>query len=59
MIFPDAFPKVIAPELTLPETVIVPAARPAVPVPKFKVSAVVVFVVPERVAVPVEFVLQP
>ena len=57
-IFPDADPKVIAPELTLPDTVIVPEARPVV-VPKFRASEVVVVVVPESVAVPVALVLQP
>ena len=59
VIFPDALPKVIAPELTFPDTVMVPAARPADPVPKFRASPVVVVVVPERVLVPAEEVLQP
>ena len=59
VIFPDIDPKVIAPELTLPETVIVPAARPAEPVPKFSVSPVVVLVVPDMTSVPAEEVLQP
>ena len=59
VIFPDAFPKVIAPELTFPDTVIVPAARPFVEVPKFRESEVVVVVLPESVLVPAEEVLQP
>ena len=44
VIFPEALPKVIPAELTLPETVIVPAARPFVEVPKLSGSAVVVVV---------------
>ena len=59
VIAPDAVPKVIPAELTFPETVIVPAARPADPVPKFRGSEVVVVVVPESVLVPAEEVLQP
>jgi hypothetical protein len=37
----------------------VPVARPAEPVPKFKASAEVVVTVPERDDVPAEEVLQP
>ena len=59
VIFPDADPKFIAPELTFPDTVIVPAARPFVEVPKFRESEVVVVVLPESVLVPAEEVLQP
>ena len=59
VIAPDALPKVIALELTFPDTVMVPAARPAVPVPKFRSSDVVVVVVPESVSVPAEERLQP
>ncbi len=59
VIFPDTDPNVIPAELTFPDTVIVPSARPAVPVPKFRASEVVVVVVPESVAVPVALVLQP
>jgi hypothetical protein len=58
-IAPDWDPKVREFALTVPETVIVPAARPAEPVPKFKASEVVVVVVPERAEVPAEEVLQP
>ena len=59
VILPEALPKVMPAELTLPEMVIVPAARPFVEVPKFRASAVVVVVVPERAVPPVESVLQP
>ena len=58
-IAPDWDPKVREFALTVPERVIVPAARPAEPVPKFKASEVVVFVVPESEDVPAEEVLQP
>ncbi len=58
-IAPEAEPKVSEFALTVPETVIVPAARPAEPVPKCKASEVVVLVVPDRTLVPAEEVLQP
>ena len=59
VMFPEAEPKVSEFAFTVPETVIVPAARPAEPVPKFKASAVVVFVVPDMTLTPVAEVLQP
>jgi hypothetical protein len=52
-------PKVMPAEVTFPETVMVPEARPAEPVPKFKASEVVLVVSPLRVEVPAEEVLQP
>jgi len=58
-IFPEREPKVSEFALTVPETVIVPAARPAEPVPKFKASEVVVVVVPDGSVPPVESLLQP
>ena len=42
VMLPEALPKVMPAELTLPETVMVPAARPSVEVPKFSASEVVV-----------------
>ena len=59
VMLPEALPKVMPAELTLPETVIVPAARPAEAVPKFSASEVVVVVVPEMLMLPTEEVLQP
>ena len=59
VMFEEEAVKLMSLALTLPETVIVPAARPAEPVPKFKASEVVVFVVPEGSVAPVESVLQP
>lgn len=59
VMFPDAEPKLIAPELTLPETLIVPAASPAVLVPNHSASAVVVVVFPDNALTPVEEVLHP
>ncbi len=49
----------MVPELTLPETVIVPAARPTVLVPKNRLSPVVVLVVPDITFVPAEEPLHP
>ena len=59
VMLPEALPKVMPAELTLPETVIVPAARPAEAVPKFSASEVVVVVVPDNVTFPSTAVLQP
>ena len=56
---PEALPKVMLAELTSPETVIVPAARPFVEVPKLSASPVVVVVVPDMALTPVAEVLQP
>lgn len=58
-IAPDWDPKEREFALTVLETVIVPAARPAEPVPKFKASVALVVVVPEGSVAPVESVLQP
>ena len=57
--FPEAEPKVSKFALTVPETVIVPAARPAEAVPKFKASVELVVVVPEGSVLPVASELQP
>lgn len=59
VIFPDADPKFIAPELTLPETVIVPVDRLAVLEPNHSVSEVVVVFDPDMTFVPAEERLQP
>ncbi len=59
VMLPEAEPKVRELAVTLPETVIVPAARPLVDVPKFSASEVVVFVVPDNVTFPATAVLQP
>ena len=57
---PEADPKVILPELTVPLTAMVPAPRPAAAVPKFVLSPVVVVtLLPEMAVVPAAFVLQP
>ena len=56
---PDADPKVREFASTVPETAIVPAERPSVEVPKFRASAVVVLVVPERALEPSGEVVQP
>jgi hypothetical protein len=57
--FPEAEPKVSEFAFTVPETVIVPAARPAEPVPKFKASVALVVVVPDIALVPAAEELQP
>ena len=59
VIFPVADPKFIRPEVTLPDTVIVPSASPVVLVPNHRVSAAVVFIVPDMTFVPAEERLQP
>ena len=59
VMFPEAEPKVSEFAFTVPETVIVPAARPAEPVPKFRASVAFVVVVPEGSVAPVASVLQP
>ncbi len=59
VMFPEADPKVREFAFTVPETVIVPAARPSEAVPKFKESVELVVVVPEGSVLPVESVLQP
>ena len=58
-IAPEAEPKVRELALTVPETVIVPAASPSEDVPKFSASEVVVVVVPDMTLTPVAEVLQP
>jgi hypothetical protein len=57
--FPEAEPKVREFAFTVPETVIVPSARPAEAVPKFSASEVVVVVVLDMAEVPAAEVLQP
>ena len=57
VMLPEAVPKVMPAELTLPETVIVPAARPAEAVPKFSASEVVVVMEAPGVDTPVASVL--
>ena len=59
VIFEDEPTMVIVFALTLPETVIVPVSSWLEAVPKFTAVEVVVVVVPESAAVPVEEVLQP
>ena len=59
MMFPDVEPKASELASTVPETVIVPAARPAELVPKFKASVAFVVVVPDITLVPSAEVLQP
>ncbi len=58
-IAPEAEPKVRELALTVPETVIVPAASPSEEVPKFSASEVVVVVVPDMTLTPVAEVLHP
>ena len=57
VMLPEAVPKVMPAELTLPETVIVPVARPAEAVPKFSASEVVVVMEAPGVDTPVASVL--
>ena len=59
VMFPEAEPKVSEFAFTVPETVTVPAARPAEPVPNCKASEVAVVVVLEGSVAPVASPLQP
>lgn len=54
---PEALPKVRLLALTVPETVIVPAASPSVSVPKKRASLVVVVMLPPGAVSPVKSVL--